>query len=103
MIKQALPLIVALLLSVAATNSTEAEEARSLRLVTHVFPPFQYKANGVITGSMISVMQAICHKVKVPCTITMSSFQNSLALATSGEADIMFTVSSIGSTSGIRT
>jgi len=64
----------------------------SLRMVSHVYQPFVYKSNGVIAGALVKVMGAICAEAKVSCTTEMHSFEESMKLISSGEADVIFTL-----------
>lgn len=63
-----------------------------LKLVSHVYPPFSYKSNGIAEGALVRVMALICAEAKISCTTEMHSFQESMNLIASGDADVIFTL-----------
>lgn len=62
----------------------------SLEWVAHVFPPFQYKKDGVIVGPFIEIMRLACIEASINCKVHMHSWKNSYQDLISGEVDGMF-------------
>lgn len=61
-----------------------------LNLVSHVFPPFQYKKNGEIVGPLVEIMRRICVEASLNCRLHMHAWRQAYADALSGESDLMF-------------
>lgn len=65
-------------------------DAPELSIVTHVFPPFQRKHDGAITGPFVEIMRLVCMEAGVSCHIRMGAFKDIYQQAILGEADIIF-------------
>jgi ABC-type amino acid transport substrate-binding protein len=87
-----LTIVIAAVSAGKPVKSKEPAPTESLKLVSHVYPPFSYKSNGVIDGALVKVMSAICSEAKISCTTEMHSFQESMQLVATGEADVIFTL-----------
>lgn len=61
-----------------------------LRLVAHVFPPFQFKRNGNMVGPFMKIMSLVCDKAQVNCSVHMHAFKDAYADALDGDVDIIF-------------
>lgn len=62
----------------------------SVNFVAHVFPPFQYKKDGVLVGPFMEIMRQICTKAALNCNVHMHSWKIAYEDLISGEADGMF-------------
>jgi len=68
------------------TNST------ALELVTLQYPPYEYLENGEVKGVAVNIVQEVFKRMKRPITITLYSWDQSLAMIQKGEADAIFTI-----------
>ena len=68
------------------TNST------ALELVTLQYPPYEYLQNGEVKGVAVDIVREVFKRIKRPITITLYSWDQSLAMIQKGEADAIFTI-----------
>jgi polar amino acid transport system substrate-binding protein len=68
------------------TNST------ALELVTLQYPPYEYLQNGEVKGVAVDIVREVFKRIKRPITITLYSWDQSLAMIQKGESDAIFTI-----------
>lgn len=62
----------------------------TLEWVAHVFPPFQYKKDGLIEGPFLEILRLACIEASINCRVHMHSWKNAYQDLISGEVDGMF-------------
>jgi len=83
----------ALLLSLVALASGQAQAASSWTFVTEPFPPYTYAdKSGRAAGPMVDVLERVCQKLERHCTIEVMPWRRALRLAEEGQVDGIFTL-----------
>ena len=74
---------------VQAVDFRDASDTRpTLEVVSYIAPPFAFKRNGSKLGPMVDIVEAVCARANIKCTITMGAFKDIYARAIEGSADV---------------